>query len=176
MAISKTKVILFRGRAGVGKSTISNAYSQRFNIPILRKDDFYDASAKYVEDHTLRNKISYDSLFKILESNRGLVASLILDFPFWKEEEILNFKNWCTQHSINLVSCLVICSDKEVWKQRFNKRSTNPTPNQIITDFDELEKYYGDLGVKPIKGEIVIDSINSTDDLLLEISAYISKF
>ena len=45
------KVILFRGKAGVGKTTLSNESSKRLNIPVLRKDDIYDAVASYIEEH-----------------------------------------------------------------------------------------------------------------------------
>ncbi|MCX6756120.1 MAG: hypothetical protein NTX85_02165 [Candidatus Nomurabacteria bacterium] len=57
MQHNQTTVILFRGRPGVGKTTISNAFAIERGIPILRKDDIYDVTALYVNDHTTRNKI-----------------------------------------------------------------------------------------------------------------------
>lgn len=63
------KVIVFRGKAGVGKTTISNEVGKQLNIPIIRKDDIYDSIATYITNHENRNKACYDTLHKILESN-----------------------------------------------------------------------------------------------------------
>lgn len=41
------EVILLRGRPGVGKTTVSNGLQARLHIPIIRKDDIYDAVAGY---------------------------------------------------------------------------------------------------------------------------------
>ncbi len=172
----QTTVILFRGRPGVGKTTISNAFATEREIPILRKDDIYDISALYISDHKTRNKISYDSMFKILETNSLFNTQIVLDFPFNKEGEIKNLYDWCNNHNMRLISALVICSDRKIWESRFNKRSENPTPNQLITNLNELEKHYGDLNVTSLKDEIVLDTINSTEDILKQLETHIPKF
>lgn len=172
MEKEQTTIILFRGRPGVGKSTVSNALAKERKLPILRKDDIYDSAATYAEDHMVRNKISYDSLFKILESNIYSGTSLILDYPFQKDEEVINLQKWCNERNLHILSILVICSDREVWKQRFNKRSENPAPNQLITDLDELERHYGNLDLKPLEGEIVVDTIESVETILKQLATH----
>jgi hypothetical protein len=67
----------------------------------------------------------------------------------------------------------VICSDREVWKERFNKRSENPAPNQLTTDLDELERHYGDLNLKPLEGEIVVDTVESAESILKQLATHI---
>lgn len=57
------KVIVFRGKAGVGKTAISNEISRMLNIPVIRKDDIYDSIANYVDNHELRNKACYNTLY-----------------------------------------------------------------------------------------------------------------
>lgn len=166
----QTTIILFRGRPGVGKSTISNALAREQRLPILRKDDIYDSAAAYVEDHAVRSKISYDSLFKILESNIATGTSLILDYPFQKDEEVLGLTRWCSERGLHLISILVTCSSREVWKSRFHTRSENPAPNQLITDFDELERHYGELNLEPFQGEIVIDTIEPVETILKQLA------
>lgn len=173
MEKQQTTIILFRGRPGVGKSTVSNTLAKDRKLPILRKDDIYDSAATYIEDHTIRNKISYDSLFKILESNTYSGTSLILDYPFQRDEEVINLEMWCKSHDLHLISVLVICSDREIWKQRFNKRSKNPTPNQLITNLDELEQHYGDLNLKPLENEIVVDTTKSVQTILKQLITHI---
>lgn len=144
-------------------------------MPVLRKDDIYDAAATYVEDHGIRNKISYDSLFKMLESNISSETSLILDYPFQRDEEVLNLQRWCKERNLQLVSVLVVCSDREIWKSRFNVRSQNPTPNQLITDLDELERHYGDLILKPLEDEIVIDTVESIEIILKQLATRVPR-
>jgi broad-specificity NMP kinase len=60
------KIILFRGRPGVGKTTISDAFTRDLNYFLLRKDDLYDISSQLLSDHNDRNKIAYKSLYKLL--------------------------------------------------------------------------------------------------------------
>jgi broad-specificity NMP kinase len=78
------EVILLRGRPGVGKTTISNRLSSELNVPIIRKDDFYDVIANYNEDHEQRNKVAYGILFRLLQTNANTNMRYILDFPFNK--------------------------------------------------------------------------------------------
>ena len=175
MQEKQTTVILFRGRPGVGKSTVSNALAKKRKLPILRKDDIYDVAATYVKDHTVRNKISYDSLFKILESNISSGAVILVDYPFQREEEALNLKNWCKEKGLLLVSILVTCSDRLLWQERFNVRSENPTPNQLITNLDELERHYGSLDIKALSGEIIVDTVNSIEKIVSQLTTDIPE-
>ncbi|HWC57565.1 MAG TPA: AAA family ATPase [Candidatus Paceibacterota bacterium] len=175
MEKEQTTVILFRGRPGVGKSAVSDAFAKERKLPILRKDDIYDSTSVYVEDHIIRNKISYDSLFRILESNTSSGTSLVLDYPFQNDEEVINFQKWCEERNVHLVSVLVICSDREVWKRRFNVRSENPVPNQLITDLDELERHYGNLNLKSLEGEIVVDTVESVETILKQLATYVPQ-
>lgn len=51
-----SKIILLRGKAGVGKTFISNELAKRVNVPIIRKDDIFDTVFNYISDNVLRNK------------------------------------------------------------------------------------------------------------------------
>lgn len=175
MKADQTTIILFRGRPGVGKSTVSNAFAKERKLLILRKDDIYDSAAAYLEDHATRNKISYASLFKILKSNISSRTSLILDYPFQRDEEVLNLREWCDKNDLNLVSVLVVCSDRNIWKERFNKRSENPAPNQLIKDLDELERHYGDLNLYPLENEMVVDTIEAIEIIIKQLVTHIPQ-
>jgi predicted kinase len=43
MADVKSRVILFRGLPGVGKTFISNKVAEKLRTAIVRKDDIYDS-------------------------------------------------------------------------------------------------------------------------------------
>lgn len=104
------EVILFRGRPGVGKTTLSDRLSARLNLPILRKDDLYDEIARFNEVHEQRNQISYGILFKMLETNSVMNGRFIVDFPFNREEELRKFALWLAEHHYGLKSILCVCS------------------------------------------------------------------
>ncbi len=165
----KTTIILFRGRQGVGKSVVSSAFSKQENLLVLRKDDIYDASSTYVADLTVRSKIGYDSLFKILESNIDSGTSLLLDYPFQINEDVRHLRKWCEDRGLLLYTVLVTCSDRTIWRNRLSERAKNPTPNQIITDLDELERNYGGLDIMPLENEIVVDTVDSIEIILEKI-------
>jgi len=169
------EVVLFRGRPGVGKTTLSNRLSSQLNIPIIRKDDFYDTIAFYNDHHEQRNKISYGILFRLLQTNASIDTRTILDFPFNKEEEMANFVNWLKSRNYRLTSVLCTCSDEQIWAERFHHRKQDPLPNQLITDFDELKRYYTDLSIPPFDGELVVDTIEPVDSIVDKIIAHMQS-
>jgi len=167
------EIILFRGRPGVGKTTISDRLSYELKVPVIRKDDYYDVIANYNENHEQRNKVSYGILFRLLQTNAGTNMRYILDFPFNREEEMSKFAQWLVNRNYVLRSILCICSDEKMWADRFNVRKLNPLPNQLITDFYELKNYYKDLNIKPIDGELVIDTVESVDSIVDKVLTYL---
>lgn len=168
------KIILFRGLPGSGKTTISTLVSKETNIPVLRKDDTYDLVSEFVQGYQTRNKISYGTLYAILKTNSKLDCSFIIDFPFNNQEHFSIIKSWCKEYGVELKSILVTCSDEKVWAERFNVRGENPLPNQLITNFEELNKNYnGVIQVTPEPGELVLDALKPSEILLKEIQNFI---
>ena len=163
------KVILLRGKAGVGKSYLSDLLSKKLNVAIIRKDDIYDALANYVDDHEVRNKISYDVMHKMIESNINSDADVIVDAPFHYLNQVERFDNWIKKKNGKLISFCCNCSDEELWAKRFNLRNENPKANNLITDFNELKGHYKDLRTIPMVGEVELDTKHDSDDLLLTI-------
>lgn len=168
------KIILFRGRPGAGKTTVSHAFAEITHFPVLRKDDFYDPASVFLKDHGERNRLSHDTLYKILESNAHTNATFILDFAFQNEKDFSMIKDWCAEHNIELKSILVTCSDETTWAERFNKRAESPAPNQLITNFDELKKYYGFMQIEKEPEELLVDTKNSIKIILNEVLEYLS--
>lgn len=88
MTILKPNIILFRGMPGVGKTFISNKAAERFNMAIIRKDDIYDNIQMQVGTHQLRNKICYDLIYQILDTNLKAKVGLIVDCPFREHNDL----------------------------------------------------------------------------------------
>lgn len=170
------KVIVFRGKAGVEKTTISTVVSKKMNIPIIRKDDIYDSIAGYVEDHELRNSICYEVLLKIVETNLFSGLDVIVDAGFHRLEDILQFKDQIQIENTKVVSLLCICSDENIWAARVNERRLNPRPNNLITDFKKLRLHYKSLKTDALEGEKVLDTVDSLNNLVTEAILEISKY
>ncbi len=170
------KVIVFRGKAGVGKTTISTAVAQKLNIPIIRKDDIYDSIARHVESHELRNAACYDILYRIVETNLLCGLNVVVDAGFHRLEDILQFKTWIQNINATFVSLLCICSDENIWAERIKKRSVNPKPNNLITDFNNLKLHYGDLEAEALINEKILDTVERIDNLIADAVLKISKY
>lgn len=168
------KIILFRGRPGTGKTTLSNAFAKQVNFSVLRKDDVYDVTAEFVSEHGIRNKISYQALYKILGSNTKNDSTFILDYPFQHEGDLDVLRKWCVENGAALKSILVTCSDEKVWAKRFEERTKNPTPNQLLTDFESFKKLYGTMHLTPEADELFIDTVNSIESNLAQITIFTS--
>jgi predicted kinase len=158
------KIILFRGRPGTGKTLLSGLLAERLNIVVLRKDDIYDSITFLNAEHRLRNKATYDVLYTILKSNAGNASKIILDFPFQFDEDIDQLMVWCHAHKVELKSILVTCSDEVLWAGRFNERAENPSPNQLITDFEQLRARYTTMQIEARTCELLIDTVNSVGE------------
>ncbi len=166
------KIILFRGRPGTGKTTLTHAFAEKSHFSILRKDDVYDPVSEYVKDHSDRNKLSHAILYKILESNIHSDTTFILDFAFQNPQDFLIIKNWCNERNVSFKSVLVTCSNESLWAERFNKRVDNPTPNQLITNFEDLKKHYGVMQLVPEQGELTVDTVQSIDTIMPKVLEY----
>ncbi|GIP36491.1 hypothetical protein J2TS4_57010 [Paenibacillus sp. J2TS4] len=84
-----------------------------------------------------------------------------------------NFIMWLENQKYSFKSILCICSDEKTWADRLNIRKIDPLPNQMITDFDELKKYYTDLSTKPFDGELVVDTVEAVDSIIDKAIAFL---
>ncbi|MGM1045878.1 MAG: AAA family ATPase [Bacillota bacterium] len=156
-----SKIILLRGKAGVGKTFISNELAKRVNVSIIRKDDIFDTVFNYISDNVLKNKFCYEMLLKIIQTNMECNTDIIIDCPFHFNNQLLDLKKHIENNKGIFKPILCICSNEVLWAERFNQRKANPNPNNIITEFEEMKQHYFNRGIEstPLDGELVIDSI-----------------
>lgn len=58
------------------------------------------------------------------------------------------------------------CSDTDIWLDRWKERLKNPLPNQYFKSIDEIVEHYGKCVIKPLNGEVILDSALSVEELL----------
>ena len=152
------KIIVFRGKAGAGKTTVSDEVSSIIHTPVWRKDDVYDALVEEVSDHQKRNIICEKVLQNTILSTLKTGNDLIIDHSCHHPEHYISLKQWVNHNDGQWISIVVTCSDRSLWAERISSRSIHPQPNQWITDFEQLETYYGSMEVDPFPEELLIDT------------------
>lgn len=167
------RIILFRGRPGVGKTTLSSMLAKRQHFPVLRKDDIYHVSAKQIETHESRNDVSYDTIYKILEANVDVDCTFILDCPFQYPGDLELIRTWSSTYNVTLLSILVTCSDEIVWAERISNREERPYNIHHFTDFERLKDFYGTMHLTPETDELLIDTIHPIETSMQKIEAFI---
>lgn len=156
-------IILLRGLAASGKTTLMNKIKgDNPKHSTWSKDEIFDVLLSEGVEWSLANKETYNRLFEFIRANKNTGNTLLVDAPYYREEDYRFFVKFCNDLDVSFRSVLVTCSNEEQWRQRFNQRSKNPKPNQTITDYDEMKNYYGSMYIEPIRGEFVFDSCDSS--------------
>ncbi|EPR12211.1 hypothetical protein [Ruminiclostridium papyrosolvens] len=68
-----SNIYFFRGKAATGKTTITDALSNKIKVSILRKDNIFDVISHYIDDNSINNSITYDLLAKMIQTNINIV-------------------------------------------------------------------------------------------------------
>lgn len=168
-----SNVIVIRGKAGSGKSTLANALGKKLNIMVLHKDDIYDTVSAFINDLTVRTKICFDILYKLLTSSLNCGVDIIIDFGYNNLDDVEKLKTWIMERDGKLKSILCICDD-HIWAERLNQRKLKPLPNQILTDVEELMKHYSKMRTGILAEELVLDTTLDIDHLVAQAVKYIT--
>ena len=159
-------IYIFRGKSATGKTTLTNILSQQLNIPVLRKDDIFDALSKYETDITVLNGASYDILARQIQTCINNQSNVIVDIAL---QHIPSFKTFLNK--IDFKNSIVYrffcdCSNKDIWLERWHERLKSPLPNQYFKSIDEIVEHYEKCEIEQLNGEIVLDSILPVDNLI----------
>lgn len=159
-------IYIFRGKSATGKTTLTNILSQKLNIPVLRKDDIFDSLSKYEMDIGVLNSASYDILAKQIQTCIDNQSDVIVDIALQHTPSLKTFLNKINFKDRTICRFFCDCSNDNIWLERWRKRLKNPLPNQYFKSIDEIVEHYGKCEIKPLKSEIVLDSIIPVDDLV----------
>lgn len=173
MTLFKPAIILFRGMPGTGKTFVSDMLAERMKIGIIRKDDIYDSVYLHVATHEARNTICYDLIYRVIDTNLKTHTSLIVDCPFREHKDLDRLKEFVLSRQGIFKPILCQCSNLEIWETRFNERSKNPKPNNLLTDFNALKSHYQTLYLKPYQDELVLDTQEAVGSLIEKIENYL---
>lgn len=152
-------IYLFRGKSATGKTTLTNLLSQKLNIPVLRKDDIFDALAKYQTDIAILNSSSYDILAKQIQTCIDNQSDVIVDIALQHTPSLKFFLSKVDFKNSTVYRFFCDCSNDDMWLKRWRDRLKNPLPNQYFKSIDEIIEHYEKCVIEPMSDEIVLDSV-----------------
>ncbi len=163
------KIYIFRGKSATGKTTLTNILSQELNVPILRKDDIFDALSQYKSDISILNSASYDILAKQIQTCIDNQSDVIVDVALQHTPSLKTFLRKIDFKSSTVHRFFCDCSNDDVWLERWRERLENPLPNQYFKSIDEIIEHYNKCDIRPSDDEVVLDSVLGVEELLEKI-------
>lgn len=158
-------VYIFRGKAGTGKTTLSNMLAKELSVPIIRKDDVVDAlkMTETTDKELINNTVCYNILYKIIQTNLDLNVDLILDIALGDRDNFKWFFDRLDFKDNKVLTFVVVCSDENEWRRRHEERIKNPQPSQIFKSFERVVEHYKTRDFTPFEHEYIIDTIDTIE-------------
>jgi predicted kinase len=163
-----TKLVIFSGPPGVGKSTLSYALAQRTGWALITRDGIDRGLEKAEAFHP---RAGYEVIFELSRLNLQNNVSIILDAVFTTKairDQIIAIGNE-SKADVYFVVCT--CSDERIWEDRVKKR-----PEMVAgwtpADWNEVQRVR-ELYEKWEKPHLVLDSVNSLDENIQKLFRYI---
>jgi predicted kinase len=153
-------VYIFRGLAGVGKTTLADMLGREFSIPVFRKDDIVDAlkMTANIDVGVISNATCYNILCKMVQTNLDLGGDFILDIALGHRQNAEAFLERLDFGSNKVFKFLIVCSDEKEWEKRHLERIANPLPHQVFKSFEHVLEHYKNVDTRPFDDEHVIDT------------------
>jgi predicted kinase len=127
-------LVVFKGLAGTGKSTLSRALGRHFGWLVLDKDDIHDAIETDANNAT---PLAYRILFRMVETALEQGFSVICDCSLRGQEGLENVKALAQRTKAEPVIIECITTDESVWRSRFEARTG--LSSRRLTDWQEYE-------------------------------------
>lgn len=159
-------IYIFRGKSATGKTTLTSILSQKLNVPVLRKDDIFDALSKYETDIGILNSASYDIIAKQIQTCIDNQSDIIVDIALQHTLSLKTFLSKIDFKNITVFRFFCDCGNDDIWLDRWRDRLKEPLPNQYFKSIDEIIEHYRKYEIKPLNSEIILDSVMSVDDLV----------
>ena len=167
-------IYFFRGKAATGKTLLTNMLGKCLNIPVFRKDDFYDTLFAFNFEHGQLNDMSYKLLKKIIQTNIDVGSDFIVDAALPHKPYIKGFLNDIEFKHSKVFNFLCVCTDDEIWKVRMSQRLENPTPNQSFESVEWVMNHYLAFDISALNDEFVLDSKENLEDIFRNVINIIS--
>lgn len=163
-------LIMMKGLAASGKSTLSRGLSRHLGWPLIDKDDVKDL----LDDHiSAAGGLAYDIMFNIARRQLSQGLSVICDSPLTGGMAYEHAQSIAreTHASLAIVECS--CSDESLWRQRINDRKALQLPTHHQTDWEAFQvvrrQHYAQEDDSITYAHLVVDTVKSLQECLTEV-------
>ena len=167
-------IYIFRGIAGTGKTTLSNMLAGKLQIPVIRKDDIWDALPD-TENEIVNNPICYNILCSIVQTNLDLHTNFIVDVALGDKSNAKHFFQRLNFSNNKVTRFLLTCDNEGEWRERHLKRLKNPTANQNFTSFEHVQSHYKNIDSSPFEDEHIVDTSGTLEESFSKIHDVIGE-
>ena len=138
-----SKLIVFCGHPGTGKTTLSKELSKKLKITCLHKDSFKEPiyenmGCKSLEDSIKAGYCSIKTLLNVAEDQVKSGIDIIIESPFNHIESVETFKKWIKKYKIDFY-CVICSLDEDIrmsrWKNRLKIRHRSHHDNERLQKF-----------------------------------------
>jgi len=164
-----TQLIVFKGKPGVGKSTIASAFAQKINCPVIHKDDINDIIFAKFGANKESSELSYNIILyfvaNLLKTNK--FNQIIVDCSLAKKESYQLFQDFTNSQKIILKVIEVYLEDNQKLITRLSQRNNLPDhrikkPEDIIKQGLSYDNYQ-------VRNVIKIDSAKPLTEIINKI-------
>jgi len=138
-------LIVMKGFAGTGKSTLSRALSKQLGWPLIDKDDVKDLLDGHAQ---AAGPLAYEIMFNIARRQLLQGLNVICDSPLTGNISYEHAQVIATETHASLAVLECFCSDASLWKQRINGRKTLQLPAHHQTDWDAFQVFLRQLSIQ----------------------------
>ncbi|MHB8646314.1 MAG: AAA family ATPase [Thermomicrobiales bacterium] len=169
-------LIVFRGVAGSGKSTVSRALSRAQGWPVVDKDDVKDILDGHADDAGGR---AYLVMFNVARRQLLQGLSVVCDSPLSFAQFYERARQIAAETGAMLAIIECHCPDGAIWRERINGRKALGLPAHHQTDWEayriHLDRMLPAMQYPITDRHLVVDTTRPLIHIVTEITNWLER-